>query len=86
MSPLFFLPRVAVVQACHDAALALNVRGMGVQVRRGKCFEKACQALWPGEGPVDEWAALAFCSDNVQAVSATEGEGEGAEESCDKEG
>ncbi|CAM9427298.1 unnamed protein product, partial [Pylaiella littoralis] len=36
-------------QACYDAARSLNVQGMSVQVRRGKCFEKACQALWPGE-------------------------------------
>ncbi|CAM9499108.1 unnamed protein product, partial [Pylaiella littoralis] len=28
-------------QACYDAARSLNVQGMGVQVRRGKCFEKA---------------------------------------------
>ncbi|CAM9943100.1 unnamed protein product, partial [Pylaiella littoralis] len=34
-------PPLAERAACYDAARSLNVQGMGVQVRRGKCFEKA---------------------------------------------
>ncbi|CAM9194491.1 unnamed protein product [Pylaiella littoralis] len=68
----------ALWQACYDAARSLNVEGMGVQVRRVKCFEKACQALWPGEAPVAQRCAAAFSEDNVQAESDTEGDGDDA--------
>lgn len=66
-----------VSQACFNAARALNVRGAGVQVRRNKCFEKACQALWPGGDTVDGDIAAGFSSDNVVSLSdAEEGDDE----------
>lgn len=68
-------------QACYDAARALNVRGAGVQVRRNTCFEKACQALWPGTAAINEHIATGFSSDNVVPFSAAdEGESEGGAE------
>eukprot|EP00752_Nemacystus_decipiens_P016037 g14338.t1 len=68
-------------QACYDAARALNVRGAGVQVRRNTCFEKACQALWPGTAAINEHVAAGFSSDNVLPFSdAEEGEGDGVAE------
>ncbi|CAN0244092.1 unnamed protein product, partial [Pylaiella littoralis] len=54
---------------------ALNVRGAGVQVRRNRCFEKACQALWPGDDPIDEWTAAGFSAEDVAAVSEARGGG-----------
>lgn len=54
-----------------------NARGGGVKVRRNICFEKACQALWPGEAAFDDSMSFGFCSDNVGQVSDVEEGGEG---------
>ncbi|CAM9126949.1 unnamed protein product [Hapterophycus canaliculatus] len=59
-------------QACYDAARALNAHGGGVQIPRGKCFEKACQALWPGEESIEQWAVTAFSSANVEVSTDTD--------------
>lgn len=65
-------------QACFDAARALNARGSGVQIRRNTCFEKACQALWPGSDAINDYIAAGYSSDNVVPFSdAEEGDEEG---------
>lgn len=72
-------------QACFDASQALNARGAGVQVRRNKCFEKACQALWPGADAPDDHVAAGFSENNVGSFSDTEEPAvEGAEEHEDE--
>ena len=56
-------------QACYEAAQALNVKGGGVQVRRNKCFEQACRALWPGDEAINEDIVTGFSSENVEPFS-----------------
>lgn len=75
------LSTLNILQACYDAARALNAQGAGVQISKGKCFEKACQALWPGEEAVEQWAVTAFSSFNVEVSTDTDHGSEGGESS-----